>query len=60
MAELLKGKAVADSLTEKNIEAAETLKANGIVPTLGIMRVGENPSDLSYERGALKRAENTD
>lgn len=59
MAELLKGKAVADSLTEKNIEAAETLKAKGIVPTLGIMRVGENPSDLSYERGALKRAENT-
>lgn len=59
MAELLKGKAVADSLTEKNIEAAEILKEKGIVPTLGIMRVGENPSDLSYERGALKRAENT-
>lgn len=59
MAELLKGKAVADSLTEKNIEAVETLREKGIVPTLAIMRVGENPSDLSYERGALKRAENT-
>lgn len=59
MAELLKGKAVADSLTEKNIKAVENLKADGIVPTLAIMRVGENPSDLSYERGALKRAENT-
>jgi len=59
MAELLKGKAVADSLTEKNIKDVERLKTDGIVPTLAIMRVGENPSDLSYERGALKRAENT-
>jgi len=59
MAELLKGKAVADSLTEKNIKEVEALKAKGIVPTLAIVRVGENPSDLSYERGALKRAENT-
>lgn len=59
MAELLKGKAVADSLTEKNIKEVEALKAKGTVPTLAIVRVGENPSDLSYERGALKRAENT-
>lgn len=59
MAELLKGKAVADSLTEKNKAKAEELKKAGIVPTLGIIRLGENPSDLSYERGALKRAEQT-
>lgn len=59
MAELLKGKAVADSLTEKNKAKVEELKKAGIVPTLGIIRLGENPSDLSYERGALKRAEQT-
>lgn len=59
MAELLKGKAVADSLTEKNKDKVEELKKSGIVPTLGIIRLGENPSDLSYERGALKRAEQT-
>ena len=59
MAELLKGKAVADALTEKNIETVERLKAAGIEPTLGIVRIGENPSDMSYERGALKRAEKT-
>lgn len=59
MAELLKGKAVADSLTEKNKAKAEELKKAGLVPTLGIIRLGENPSDLSYERGALKRAEQT-
>ncbi|MDO4485141.1 MAG: bifunctional 5,10-methylenetetrahydrofolate dehydrogenase/5,10-methenyltetrahydrofolate cyclohydrolase [Bacillota bacterium] len=59
MAELLKGKAVADSLTEVNKEKAEQLKAAGIIPTLAIVRLGENPSDMSYERGALKRAEQT-
>lgn len=59
MAELLKGKAVADALTEKNIETAERLKAAGVQPVLGIVRIGENPSDMSYERGALKRAEKT-
>ncbi|MCR5581865.1 MAG: bifunctional 5,10-methylenetetrahydrofolate dehydrogenase/5,10-methenyltetrahydrofolate cyclohydrolase [Pseudobutyrivibrio sp.] len=33
------------------------LKDRGIVPTLAILRVGERPDDLSYERGALKRCE---
>ena len=33
------------------------LKEKGIAPKLGIIRCGENPSDLSYERGATKRAE---
>lgn len=59
MAELLKGKAVADSLTEITKAKAEALKADGITPTLAIVRLGENPGDLSYERGALKRAEQT-
>lgn len=59
MAELLKGKAVADALTEKNIKTVEQLKAAGVEPALAIVRIGENPSDLSYERGALKRAEKT-
>ena len=59
MAELLKGKAVADAITEKNIKTAEELKAAGVIPALAIVRIGENPSDMSYERGALKRAEKT-
>lgn len=59
MAEILRGKAVADSLTEINRGKVEELKMAGITPTLGIVRLGENPSDLSYERGALKRAEQT-
>lgn len=59
MAELLKGKAVADAITEKIQTAVEHLNEKNIQPTLAIVRVGENPSDLSYERGALKRAEKT-
>lgn len=59
MAELLKGKTVADAITEKIQTAVEHLNEKNIQPTLAIVRVGENPSDLSYERGALKRAEKT-
>lgn len=59
MAELLKGKAVADAITETIQAKVAALKEKGIEPTLAIVRVGENPSDLSYERGALKRAEKT-
>ena len=59
MTELLKGKAVADALTEKNIQTVKRLKAAGVEPVLAIVRIGENPSDMSYERGALKCAEKT-
>ena len=59
MAELLKGKPVADALSAKVRNEVERLKAHNITPTLGIIRVGENESDLSYERGALKRCEST-
>ncbi len=59
MANLLKGKAVADAITLSNIEKVNALKEKGITPTLAIFRVGENESDLSYERGALKRCEST-
>lgn len=54
---LLKGKEVADAITQKTGQQAESLKERGILPTLAIVRVGENPSDLSYERGVEKRAE---
>ena len=57
MAKLLLGKEVTDALNAKLMERTAALKEKGIVPTLGIVRVGENPSDLSYEKGATKRAE---
>ena len=57
MAELLKGKAVADSITENMIKRADALKAQGKQPALAILRLGENEADLSYERNAVKRCE---
>ncbi|MBR2560048.1 MAG: bifunctional 5,10-methylenetetrahydrofolate dehydrogenase/5,10-methenyltetrahydrofolate cyclohydrolase [Firmicutes bacterium] len=57
MAEIYKGAPVAEALTEKMIADVEELKAKGVNPTLAIFRVGERPDDLSYERGAMKRAE---
>lgn len=57
MAKLLLGKEVTDSLNVRLQQRTAALRARGVVPTLGILRVGENPSDLSYERGAMKRAE---
>lgn len=57
MAEHWKGAPVAQALTERLIVKADQLKRQGIVPTLAIVRVGERPEDLSYERGALKRCE---
>ena len=57
MAEILKGAPAAAALTEELKARAEALRAKGTVPTLAILRVGERPDDLSYERGALKRCE---
>lgn len=57
MAEILKGSAVAAAVNERTSSAVCELKENGVEPTLCIVRVGERPDDLSYERGALKRAE---
>lgn len=59
MAEILRGKPVADAITQKVRTEVDQLKAKGIIPTLGIIRVGEKEDDLSYERGALKRCEST-
>ena len=55
MAEIMKGAPVAEALTAATAEAAAALKVRGVTPTLAILRVGERPEDLSYERGALKR-----
>ena len=57
MAEILSGKKVAEALGNSVKERAERLKNRGIIPKLAIIRCGEKPSDLAYERGALKRAE---
>ncbi|NLK43609.1 MAG: bifunctional 5,10-methylenetetrahydrofolate dehydrogenase/5,10-methenyltetrahydrofolate cyclohydrolase [Tissierellia bacterium] len=57
MAEVLKGKVVADKIKEKMKSDIEELKKNGKVPTLGIVRLGDNPDDISYERSIIKNCE---
>ena len=56
-AELLKGAAVVAALNEKMMADIADLRAKGVNPTLAILRVGERPDDISYEKGATKRAE---
>jgi methylenetetrahydrofolate dehydrogenase (NADP+)/methenyltetrahydrofolate cyclohydrolase len=57
MAEILKGAPVAAALTDKMKQDVAELQEHGINPTLAILRVGERPDDLAYERGAVKRSE---
>ncbi len=57
MAKLLLGKEVTDALNANLQVRTAALREKGVEPTLAIVRVGEDPSDLSYEKGALKRAE---
>lgn len=57
MAKQLLGKEVVAALNERIKGNVAALKEKGIHPTLGIIRVGENGSDISYERGATKRCE---
>ena len=57
MAKQLLGKEVNASLNERIKAQVAELQAKGVTPTLGVIRVGENPSDISYEKGATKRCE---
>jgi len=57
MAELLKGLEVTKAMKEEMSVEVEKLNSMGITPTLGIIRVGTRPDDLSYEKGAIKRCE---
>ncbi|MDA8235125.1 MAG: bifunctional 5,10-methylene-tetrahydrofolate dehydrogenase/5,10-methylene-tetrahydrofolate cyclohydrolase, partial [Clostridia bacterium] len=57
MAERLAGKAVADAMKDELSNKVQELKAKGITPKLGIIRVGARPDDLFYEGGAKKTCE---
>lgn len=55
MSNVLKGKPVADKISEGLIQEVEMLKEKGITPKLAIIRVGARGDDLAYEKGALSR-----
>ena len=54
--QILKGAPVAAAMNETMKADTAALKEKGIVPTLAVLRVGARADDLSYERGAMKRA----
>ena len=57
MARLLLGKEVNEALVANLQSRTAALRDKGVAPTLGIIRVGARPDDLSYEKGAIKKAE---
>ena len=57
MTTLLRGAEVASALSEDILQRAGRLKAAGVLPCLAVVRVGERPDDLSYERGVKNKAE---
>lgn len=57
MAKQFLSKEVVAARDEKMLAAVQSLKEKGIEPCLAIVRVGERPDDISYERSAMKRME---
>lgn len=54
MAEVLKGNVVAKEIKEQMKSKLTELEENGKYPTLGIIRLGNNPGDISYEKSIIK------
>lgn len=55
--QIIKGKPVADQMSENLIKEVNELVKEGITPKLKIVRVGARGDDLAYERGALKKCQ---
>lgn len=54
MAEILKGKEVAQEIRQRIDQKVKSLKEKGKFPCLAVLRVGANPNDLSYEKALIK------
>jgi len=59
MAGVLAGKNVVQAQTGEIKARADALLARGIAPKLAILRLGQKPDDLAYERGAKRTCERT-
>lgn len=57
MAKLLSGVPVSEDLCTRIARGVALLREREVTPTLGIVRVGARPADVSYERGATRRAQ---
>jgi methylenetetrahydrofolate dehydrogenase (NADP+) / methenyltetrahydrofolate cyclohydrolase len=56
MAKIIKGKPVAEKITEELSKEIEEIQKQGGQPKLATLRVGERSDDIAYERGATNRA----
>lgn len=59
MTVVLRGKPVAQALNDKIKDDVATLKAKGITPSIGIVRVGNRADDIAYENNIKKNCEYT-
>lgn len=59
MAILLKGAAAAAALADQTAVRAKDLLDKGVQPKLAIIRVGERPNNLAYEKSAIKFCDKT-
>jgi methylenetetrahydrofolate dehydrogenase (NADP+)/methenyltetrahydrofolate cyclohydrolase len=57
MAQIFKGKEVAEALNQECMASIQTLLTKQIRPTLALIRVGNNPDDLAYEASIVKKAQ---
>jgi len=57
LAEVLKGKLVADHIKERIRANIERLSKENLFPTLAIVRLGSNPGDISYEKSIIKNCD---
>ena len=57
MAQLLLGRPVADAIKENLARRVAVLAEQGVTPRLAVIRLGEDPGDLAYERSILRNCE---
>lgn len=58
MTDILKGKVVADRIKEQMKKDIQELKQANRIPRLAIVRLGDNPGDISYEKSIIKNCDN--
>lgn len=57
MTKILKGKPVADTIKEELVNRIKKLNQKNLQPRLAIIRLGEEPGDMAYEKGIIKSSE---
>lgn len=60
MAQILYGKPVTEAIKEDVKKRNEKLKERGVIPKLAILRAGERPDDIAYEKRIIKLCETLD